>query len=445
IEAEPCEVGAEELASFAKGELSGPARRRILEHLLRGCASCRSRIAELQQAKPDEDESGWEDGERLGNLLRDLAERSERMDAERSEARRLLATFLGHPTQRQWTLLRNSSRFATYSFTNGLIDAAFDTILDDPRRAHALAEMAVDLAERVDPEPYTKRIVNDLEARALAHLGNAERTLGDLALAQRTLGRARAFLDEGSLDPLLEGELFYLEASLLRGQRRLDPALRRVRAGRRIFAELGEPIWWARCLSSETTILFLQGDAESAVHTARRAVEIADTSSDRRLALSARHNLVWATMETGAASEALTLLESFRPEYEAVGDRTSILRLGWLEARILQQLGRVDDSISRYERTVDGFAEAELPYEVASASLDYALLLAENDRHAEVSRLAATTLEIFRGLGVEQGALAAWLIFHQSAQAGAVTVALIEKLAAYFREARLKPGLAFGG
>jgi tetratricopeptide (TPR) repeat protein len=438
-----CEIHDDELGEFARGHLSGAPRRRILEHLLRGCASCRTRVAELQQAAPPA--AAEREDARLGDLLRDLTERRDRMEAERREAAQLLAAFLEHPPARQWTLLRNSSRFTTYSFTNALVDAVFDGILDDPRRSHALAQMAVDLADRIDPAPYTTRIVFDLRARSLAHLANTERMLGDLALAQRTMARARVFLDDGSLDPLLEGELHYLEASLLRGQRRLDAALRRIRAGIRIFAELGEPVWWARCLANEASIQSVRGDVEASLRAAQRAVEIADTSDDRRLALSTRHGLVWATMECGRPAEALALLEQFRPAYRTVGDRTTLLRLGWLEARILHELGRADDAIGAFESVVDGFAAAELPYEVANVSLDWALLLAENGRFDEVARLAGSTLEIFRGLGVEEGALAAWLLFQRSAQAGAVTVALIEKLAAYYREARLRPGLAFAG
>jgi tetratricopeptide (TPR) repeat protein len=449
-ESTPCEVVAEELARFADGKLSGMPRRRILEHLLRGCASCKERLAELRHLPPEGDEAdsaevGHPDDERLGALLRDLTERRDRMETERREARQLLASFLGHPTPRQWTLLRNSTRFSTYSFTNGLIDAAFESILDDPSRAHALAEMSVDLAERIDPAPYTLRIVHDLRARALAHLANAERALGDLTSAQRTLGRARVLLDEGSLDPLLEGELDYLEASLLRGQRRLDAALRRIRSATRVFAELGEPVWWARCLANESAILSVQGDVEGSIRAARRAVEIADTGDDRRLALTARHGLVWATMESGRPAEALALLEGFRPVYRSIGDRTTLLRLSWLEARILQQLGRTDEAGAAFEATVDGFARAELPYEVASASLDWALLLAERGRTAEVARVASATLEIFRGLGVEEGVIAAWLIFQRSAQTGAVTAALVERLAAFYREARVRPGLTFTG
>lgn len=445
-ESVPCEVGGEELASFAAGELSGAPRRRILEHLLRGCGSCRGRIAELQAPEPESGE-GLEAGgdERLGELLRGLTERRDRMEAERREAEQLLGSFLGHPPARQWTLLRNSARYVTYSFANGLVDSAFAIILDDPRRSHALLEMALELAERIDPEPYSKRLLNDLRARALGHLANAERTLGDLAGAHRTLARARRFLDEGTLDPLLEGELHYLEASLLRGQRRTEAALRRIRSAVRLFAELGEPVWWARCLSNEASILSVHGDTEGALRSARRAVEIADTSDDRRLTLGVRHALVWATMESGRPAEALALLEAIRGSYRAVGDRSTLLRLRWLEARILQQLGRGDAAAAAFEATVDGFAAAGLPYEVASASLDYALLLAEDGRAADVARLATATLETFRGLGVEEGVIAAWLLFHRSAQSGAVTVSLIERLAEYFREARLRPGLTFAG
>jgi hypothetical protein len=74
---------------------------------------------------------------------------------------------------------------------------------------------------------------------------------------------------------------------------------------------------------------------------------------------------------------------------------------------------------------------------VGNASLEYAQMLADAGRHAEVAKLSAATLELFRGLGVERETIAAWILFHQSASAGAVTASLIEKIADYFRRARL--------
>ncbi|HSM13179.1 MAG TPA: hypothetical protein VLA66_03860 [Thermoanaerobaculia bacterium] len=61
----------------------------------------------------------------------------------------------------------------------------------------------------------------------------------------------------------------------------------------------------------------------------------------------------------------------------------------------------------------------------------------------EVRQLAADTLVLFRSIGVAREAIAAWMVFQQAAEAEAVTVGLIERLARYFTEARLRPELVF--
>ena len=61
----------------------------------------------------------------------------------------------------------------------------------------------------------------------------------------------------------------------------------------------------------------------------------------------------------------------------------------------------------------------------------------------EVKRIAGDTLVLFRSLGVAREAIGAWMVFQQAAEAEAVSGALIERLARYYAEARLRPELRF--
>lgn len=444
--AEDCGVPARELLRFAAGEARGAERRRILEHLLSGCGRCRealSALRELGDESARDEAPAAEDAPSISRILASLGERAARIERERTEARRHLEDFLTHPVARQWTLVRNSRRFDTWSFCAGLLDAAFEAIYDDPRRSREMADMALEIAERLDSAPYGERAVHDLRGRSWAHVGNARRALGDLAAAETALRRARALLDDGTGDPLDEAELLYFESSLYRAQRRFPEALRKVRRSIRLYRELGDSHLEGRSRLGEAGILYVQGEPLAAIEADRKGIALVDAERDRHLALAGRHNLVWHSMEAGRVDEALAELAEFRDEYARVGDRSSLLRLSWLEAKLLQKKGRREEARAAYGRTLDGFAAAELPYEVANVSLDLASLEVEAGRIADVKQLAAETLVLFRALGVAREQIAAWMVFQQAAEAEAVTGALIERLARYYGEARLRPDLRF--
>lgn len=443
-----CGVPAGDLLRFAAGEARGAERRRILEHVLAGCPRCRQSLDALRELREDSAagaRAASEDAPSISRVLANLGERAARIDREREEARALLPEFLGHPTARQWTLVRNSRRFDTWSFCALLVEAAFEAVYDDPRRSLALAEMAREVAERLDPAPYGERCLLDLRARAWAHVGNAKRALGELPEAEAALRRARALLEEGTGDPLDEAELYYYEASLLRAQRRLDQALRRIHRSIRLYRELGDAHLEGRSLLNEGVIHAVKGDPLAAIESDRKALERVDPARDRHLALAARHNLVWHSMEAGRVDEAMTRLAEFEHEYRQVGDRASLLRLDWLRAKLLDKSGTEQEARAAFRGTIEGFAEAELPYEVAVVSLELAVFETERGRLDEVRRLAGDTLVLFRSLGVEREAIAAWLVFQQAAEAEAITVALIDRLARYYAAARANPGLRFEG
>ena len=444
-----CGVPAQELLLFASGQSKGAPRRQILEHLLAGCARCRETLAALKdldgetptQAAREESE----DAASVSRILASLGQRAQRIEKERAQARLYLADFLAHPAPRQWTLVRNSRRFDTWSFGAGLLEAAFESIYDDPRRSLDLALMAQTVVERLPVEPYGQRSVNDLVARALAHVGNARRALGDLAGAGEALARARQLLADGTGDPLEEAELLYYEASLLRGLRRIDEALRKVRRSSRLYRELGDAHLEGRSLMSEANLLRLRGEPARAIEVLSDASGKVDPARDPRLALGLRHNQAWNLMELGRTQEALDALDEFRTDYERLGDRTIVLRLAWLQGNLFQKAGRREEAESQFRAAVEGFTALELPYETASAALDYALLLAEERRFPEMREIAAETLVLFHSIGVARESIAAWTVFQQAAEAEAVTAALLERLARYYSEAKLRPELKFEG
>lgn len=434
-----CNLDGSLLDRFAEGETSSSERRKVIKHLLSGCETCRASLGPRIRLIDDHRETDFS----ISRVLANVAELEHRMNHERAVASEHFREFQKHPSARQWTLLKNSSRFDTWAFCELLLDAGFETIYDDPHRSLDLCRMGIAVAERLAAGPYGERAVEDLRARAWGRSANALRAISDLPGAEQALATAAEHLRKGSGEPLEEAEHLYFTASLRRAERRLDEALRAIRRSRRIYRLVGSSHLEGRSLLCEAAIHDLRGDFAEAVACCRQAREQIEPDRDRRLALAARHNLIWQLPTIGRADEALRELEHLRPAYLALNDQMALLRLRWMEARLAKALGQGELAETAFRDAHEGFVAAQIPYEAASVALDLATLFAEQGRTQELKPLAAGLAAVFRDLGVAREAYAALTIFERLAQAEAVSLALLARLGQYLSEVRSRPDLRF--
>lgn len=434
-----CEMDDATLRRFAAGDASRTERRRVMNHLLAGCGRCRGALRGSFQLIDDGDQLAPS----MSRVLANVADYARRLDVERANAAEQWEDFRKHPPARQWTLLRNSARFDTWAFCERLLAAGFDALYDDPHGALELNRMALLVGERLDTVLYRESGKADILALTWGRIANALRATSDLSGAEAALATAAEYMAQGSGEPLTEAEHLYFKASILRARRRLPEAAAAIRRSRRIYRLVGDPHLEGRSLLCESAIHDLNGDLTKAEATTRKALAQIEPERDPRLAFAVRHNLIWNLMTLGRAEEAKAELDQLRPLYFQSGDRMNLLRLGWMEGRILRLLGRMDAAEAALRESHLGFVEAQIPYEAASVALDLAVVLFERGRIQELKGLAADLVAVFRGLGVGREALAALAMFESAAQAEIVTLGLISKLSQFLTRARSEPGAAF--
>ena len=93
----------------------------------------------------------------------------------------------------------------------------------------------------------------------------------------------------------------------------------------------------------------------------------------------------------------------------------------------------------------DGFLEKYMAFDAALVSLDLAVVYLRAGRTEEVRSLAEAMIPIFKSQEIHREALAALVMFQEAARREAVTLSLVERLAAYFREAEVDRELRFRG
>lgn len=430
-------LNREVLDAFLRGKLTRVETRRVVRHLLAGCELCREATRELREgvAPPPEID--------LTAIARDVWVKGQAFDREKRAAPELVAELEAQSAARQRLLLSNSGRFRTRAVCELLCDSALAFCPTDPHQAVARAELARDLAETLPEDRYSKRMVNDAQARAWSVLGHAQREASDLRAAESSFARAEELVGSGSGDPLEIGRVWYLEAILRHTQRRFDEALVLYRRAEREFHAARDRHLVGSVHIDRARTFYELGELERAVASVRAGLEMVDAERNPRMPLVGKHNLTLYLQQLGRTREALELVGELLPLHAQVGGGADRLRLVWLEGKIAHAQGDLPRAALKFETVRQGFRDRSLPFEAAQASLDLAAVCLRQGDLGEVERLARETVAVFRALEIDREAIAAVALLEQAARAREVSLTLVAELAAYLKQAARRPGLAF--
>ena len=443
------ELGAcpSSFSTFLQGGASAAEQRIVLRHLLRGCEVCRAAAGTLWSPRHSSHSSTSTQAhaDSFSRVVANLDSWEEALRKERVEAPRLLVELLPHPPARQLMMISNSRRFQTWGFCELLVKESHELRLDDPHRAVQLGELAVAVADALEPSHYRATLTADLRARAWAFLADAKRNASDLAGADTAFGHAEALLLQGTGDPLEHAQFLQLKSKLRYFQRRFEEALELLDQALATYRRLGE-----RHLAGQTLILkgSYLGEAqafEDSISLLQEGLHLIDAERDPRFVLMAKHNLVLYLQASGHLEEALDRLEELRPHYAELGDSTSMLRLRWLEGKLLAEQNQYEDAQQAFREVRDAFLEQGLTYDVAAVSMDLASAFLNQGRIEEVKVLSSELITLFASLEIPRETYAALLLFSNAARLERVTLKLVQDLSAYLHEARKSPGTAFTG
>ncbi len=441
------------LAKFMRGENSPVENREIVQHLVSGCCEC-SKIARSYWPVDGAGESGSADmpyswtaeghfdvTEAFERVLRTIADEETALDREREQAPRLLAELDSHPAPRRQLLVRNSSRFQTWSLCELVIDRSFEAGFESPPTAVELAALGVAIAEALDVDRYSSSLVRDLRARACTVLGNARRLTGDLRGAEEVFGEAEDLLEEGTGDVIEEARLYSFTASLRSDQRRFDEAIRLAGHAETIYRRAGDHHQMARSMVSRGLFTAYSGDCEDAIAILESALAHLEPEQDRRVTLAAQHNLILCLNECGRLQQALKLLVKARPLYAKYGDPWSRTGLRWLEGKIATGLERAPEAEHAFSEARRSYLELEKPLDFALVSLDLAALHLGEGQTDAARQVAAEILPIFRSRQIQREAIAAVMVFQQAVERDRITFELIHRLSKSLEESRDNPRL----
>ncbi|HKH46457.1 MAG TPA: hypothetical protein VKM72_17485 [Thermoanaerobaculia bacterium] len=440
----PNEVALEEFYLSHSAE-----HQALLAHLVQ-CPQCSRRLHGVTESagkttvgSREESAAGTSYEEVLDRVESRMADRERAVAKERAAAPALFVEIMKLVPEQQRLLLRNSPRFRTWSLCELLVEQCRETTVKDPRRVEDLARLSLDVAARLDTSYYRAGLIQDLQARAWAYVGNARRVLSDLQGAEKAFLEAETLLRQGSRD-LVELAIFLdLKASLRRSQRRFEDALRLLRRAVTIFRRTGHFHRAGRSLINMDLIHCYAGNPEQGIPLLYEAIELVDVDLDPRLRLCAQHNLIQDLAETGRYFEAQKLYRETCPLYREFPEPWAQNRRKWVKAKISLGQEKTAQAERLFLATRDGFMADGISYDTALVSLELAMLYARQERTADLKRLAEEMLPVFSSLQIHREALVALCFLRKALEAEQASLELVSRVANFLRRAEHDPGLRF--
>jgi tetratricopeptide (TPR) repeat protein len=361
----------------------------------------------------------------------------DRVLRETREASVLLGELLLQPRDRRLEQVRGEPRFRLLKLCVRLEAASRAAWAEDPATAVEMAELAVEVAGRLDPRTYGEALVSDAHALAWAYLGNARRIASDLGGAEEALVLAERLYRCCGADLLTEAEILGFQASLRNAQGRFAEAAGLLDRALPLYREAGDLHLEGRTLILKGMVLGDGGDCQAATASLAEGLRLVDPAAEPRLLLAAHHNLAVYLCDQGRHEEAAEALERSRRLYLELGNRMDLVRLRWLEGRIALGLGRPAEAERVLGLARDIFLEQEIGFDAALVSLDLAMARARQGDAEGMKRIVAEIVPVFQACRVEPEALASLLLLHDSVQVEAAQAeTLLDRLAAGLRRQR---------
>jgi transcriptional regulator with XRE-family HTH domain len=376
---------------------------------------------------------GWTAAEVLREELIRRKKRQKAAAAEQ-EAEELWALLKTATPQDRRDLVETFPGFWTCALAARVCEESRRAAAHRAKKARELAELALLIAERLAGE-------ESLRCRTCGycwgHLSNARRVGNDFDGADEAFARAWELWDSGAAadcELLPEWRLLSLEASLRRAQHRFAAALDLLERARTAIED--DPPAVARILLQKEHVFDVMGDSKGALAALEEAAPFVESSGDPDLLFSLRFNLAADLCSLERYGEAATLLPHVRELAVEQANELDLIRVVWLDARIAAGQGRSDAAIAGLEQVRRDFADHELPYDAALASLDLAMLWLRGGRTAEVKELALEMESIFIAKKIHREALVALQLFWEAAKQETASLDLVQSVIAKIERVR---------
>lgn len=438
----------ETLKSFLLCRLQAAETRQVVAHLVAGCPQCRREMEPVATAifhpggertvaiDSKKDESSYDRA--FTTAYNFVMERQKLLERERRDAQALIVRLLRLRALNSSKEPPLGVEFQTWGFCEVLQEKSWALRQNDPSGMLYLAQVAVEVAQNLEPQKYGAQHIADLLSQAWAGLANAYRISDRLHFAERALAQAFEARQAGTGSPFLQARLAELSASLLCDQRQLPSAFYLLDRAYSLYVKHSAPHDAGRTLIKKglhTGYI----DPEEGIRLLAHGLRLIDRNRDPKLAFQVLHNILLFRVELGEFRVARRQLWEMRPLYGYHTDHIALVKLRWIEGRIFVGLGKREYAVRALLQAKESFEQERLTYDAALVSFDLASVWLQEGKRKEVRQLIQEMLDTFRARYIAREAIASLLMLRDAADRGILSLDLLDMVAGFFHSLKDEP------
>lgn len=432
----------DEIGRFFGGE-SSAGWQTILMHLETGCEvclrACEPWLAFLAVGQDIAEECEYEQA--IDRAYAAVRRQFPRIQAERERLEAALAS----PEILDAALSTKPPRNALrgWPLVVALLHRSFELRYRDSGEMCRYSFVAYTAARQLDEARYGARLVADVRARAAAELANAYRVREKYRDASRMFAEADRHSEQGTGDLLLLARILELKASLAAAERRFEQAVHELTTARFLYEQMGDQHMAGRASVKAGIFEDYAGRPREALALLREGFQRLDPDRDRRLYTTTQLSLLDTSLACGEYQSAARVLVASGLRQAFATEPMNLVKLRWVEAKILAGLGRLDRAEQALSEVRQSFELQELPFNAAVAGLDLLAVYLQQRRLSEVASLAVEILEVFERLLIGREALRAAEYLELACREGLVTLAAVQHVARFLTRFERDPTLVF--
>lgn len=371
-----------------------------------------------------------------------LVAESLRLEEERARGLEIVASLLGVPLDGWHAWLRGIEGVCTVGLVDALLAEA-RTRQSMPREFERVADLAIEVAEMLDPRAYPPGMVARARGNAWKDRANALRLRGEAQDALWAIDEAERNFRQQPIPEFDLAAADYVRATVLVETDRVPDALALAQQAAVTFLDFGDTSREIHARIVEAAALLNLGrtreSREVYLSLLKPLQEIGESRTLALVFLNIAQTSV-AINDTNLASvyflQAATLFREFGMAGEEANAR-------WGLGRLMAASGRFEEALDRLRAARVEIEKLGFSGDAALVSLDLAEVLLALDRPAEIPGICRSLVERFTRAGSTERALRALSYLKEAAEEGTLSTELVRYVRAYVAEAPRQPQLLF--
>ncbi|HEX7153728.1 MAG TPA: hypothetical protein VF618_19730 [Thermoanaerobaculia bacterium] len=437
----------EALISFLESGDQLAARR---DHHLATCRACAESLTEYRAiADVLGVEAVWDlrdlRSEPVPSTIANLRAFATQMADEDATAAVYLSELLAGARETWMPRLAQHPEYRTAGVVRKLIEATDHALDTMPPDAVEIANLAVDIAEGLDPASYASDTVMKLRGAAWREKAYALFYVGNYAIANEAICAAESHISNCLVDAYDRARVDLVRALIYRPLERPTEALKLITASARVFEFFGDEAQVRTATESAAYLLTSTGDYRAAIDKFSAILAGAERAGDLATQARLHMNIGGCLRELHDVTRAMERFQISAELYEEAGVPTEALRNRWNIARLLQASGQVVVAAQRLSEIHTSFLSLGMPGAAVLVGLDLAEIFIFQGKRAEVEKICQQAIaELQRsGLAYSERAMTALAYLREAVAQSEVSVPMVNHVREYIRRLPQEPRRLF--